>query len=270
MPGRGEIALAFVAGREEEAGMEATVGEERMSMLSRLFNVFAAPGELFDALARAPFSVANWLVPAALVALVGVICQALVFSQPALVQQIRAAQDQAIQAKVDAGEMKPADAEKAKEIMGGLGMTIARIAGSVAMVIVAVVGPLWWGFLAWLVCRWALRAPLPYMRGVEVAGLASMVGSVGLLVGTFLAMGMGQLYAGPHGGLLVKEFDLLNRGHLALAALNPFSLWNLAVVALGAARVCGRPATSVAAGLLGLWVGYKALAVLLKMQWLAF
>ena len=235
-----------------------------------MFNVLAAPGELFESLAKAEVSVANWLAPAALVALIGVICQWVVFSQPALTQQIREAQDQAIQAKVDAGEMKAADADKAKEMLGGIGMTIAKVAGGVSMVVYAFVAPLWWAFLAWLVARTVLRAPLPFGRTLEVAGLANVIAVLGMVVGTFLAVGMGQLYAGPHGGLLVKTFDLTNRAHLALATINPFSFWHLAVVSLGVARCLARPMASVAAAMFGLWIGYKALAVLLKLAWLAF
>jgi mannitol-specific phosphotransferase system IIBC component len=250
--------------------MQATGEAERMSLTTRMVNVVVAPGELFEALARAPFSVANWLVPAALVALVGIVCQLIMFAQPAMAQQIREMQDHAIQAKVDAGEMKQADADKAKEMMEGIGLTIAKVAGALAMAVMAVVGPLWWGFLAWLVGRWVFRSPLPYWRGVEVAGLGALIGVLGMLVGTFLAVGLGKLFAGPHAGLLVKEFDALNRGHLALAALNPFSLWYLGVVAMGTARLIGRPAGPVALVLLGLWLGYKGVAVVLKLTWLAF
>ena len=149
-------------------------------------------------------------------------------------------------------------------------MTIAKVAGAVAMAVMAVLGPLWWGFLAWLTARLVFRSPLPYWRGVEVAGLGALIGMVGMLVGTFLSVGLGKLFAGPHAGLLVKEFDALNRGHLALAALNPFSLWYLGVVAMGTARLIARPAGSVALVLFGLWLGYKGLAVVFKLSWLAF
>lgn len=236
-----------------------------MPLAARLGNVLVAPGEAFAAVARSPFAPSNWLVPALLLALVGLLCQGILFSQPALVQQVREMQDRELQRRVEAGAMSPAEAEKARQVMGDLGITITRVAGAIGAVLIAGVGPLWWGFLAWAVARWGLRSPVPYLRAVEVSALASLIGLVAMLVGTFLAVGTGKLFAGAHLGMVVSEFDPSRRGHLALGAVNLFSLWHLGVLSLGLARVSGRSFTSSALGLLGLWVGYKALAVVFRL-----
>lgn len=263
---RPSLGWHFPGGGEKTPGMESPEPAGRMSMGARLLNVVLAPGEVFEALSRAPFSVANWLVPAALVALVGILCQTIVFSQPAMVQQVQEIQARELQRQVDSGKIKAADAEKAKQVMEGLGMTIVRVAGAFGVVVVAVVGPLGWGLLAWLVGRWVFRSPMGYLKALEVAGLTAMIGVLGMVVGTFLAIGLGNLFGGAHAGLLVKDFDLGNRSHLALAALNVFSLWHLAVLAVGTSKVSGRPWVPVLAVLGGLWVGYKAIAVALKLS----
>lgn len=248
--------------------MESAESPGPMSLGSRLINVFAAPGELFAAVAAAPFSVANWLVPAALVAAIGLFANLVVFGQPALVQQIVAIQDREIDRAVEQGRIRAEDAPQVREAAQGLGMAVAKVAGGVAAVLAALLTPLWWGFLAWLVGRWVFRAPLTYLRSVEVAGLASLVAGLGTLVGLFLAVGLGRLMAGPHLGLLVADFDIGNRLHLTLGAINLFTLWHLALVALGVSRLIQRAFAPVALVLLGLWAGYKGVAVILG--WVQF
>lgn len=241
-----------------------------MSLGTRLINVFAAPGELFAAVAASRFSLANWLVPAFLVGLVGAIAALVIFSQPALVQEVREMQDREIQKRVDAGKMPPEAAEQARQVMQGIGLTIMRVAAAVGAGVAAVVGPLWWGFVGWLVARLAFRAPLGYLRAVEVAGLASLVSILGALVGMFMAVGFGRLMAGPHLGVLVSEFDVSNRLHLALAAVNVFSLWQVALLGLGLSRLIQRPFVPVGVAVFAVWAGYKLIAVVLKLAQFAF
>lgn len=234
-----------------------------MSLLSRLLNVFAAPGELFTHLAASPYRVTNWLVPATLVGLVGLIVNLAIFSNPALVQQVRDLQERELATRVEKGTMRAEDADRAREVMGGIGMTIAKVGGGVAAVLGGLLMPFWWGFLCWLIGRAIFRTPMGYLRGVEVAALASLVAALGLIVTLFLSIGLGRLGAGAHLGMLVTEFDFHNRLHLALAAINAFSLWHLGLLALGTARLLGRPALPVALVFLGLWLGYKSIAVAL-------
>lgn len=243
--------------------MEPSASGEPMSLGARLVNVFAAPGELFAAVAAAPFSIANWLVPTAIVGLIGLIANLVIFGQPALMQQVVEAQDRELQKRVESGKIRAEDAERAKEVMRGIGMTVMRVAGGVGAVVAALLTPLWWGWLAWMVARWVFRAPLPYLRAVEVAALAGLIGAVGTLVAVFLAVGLGRLFAGPHLGMLVTDFDMTRRLHLAMGAVNFFSLWQMLLVAMGMARLMGRPWVPVAVVWMGVWAGYKAIAVIL-------
>jgi hypothetical protein len=245
--------------------MESSETPAPMPLGARLVNVFAAPGEVFSSVARAPFMASNWLVPAIIVGLIGLIVNLVIFTNPALVQQIQDIQEKEFQKAVDRGRMTEEQVEHAREAMLGIGMTIARVASAVGGVIYGFLAPLWWGLLAWLTGRWILRGTLPYMRAVEVAGLSSLIAALGMLVGMFMAVGTGQLMSGPHFGLLVKGFDMSNRGHLALAAVNVFSLWQLAVIALGISRLIGRAFGQVLLVLGLIWAGYKAIAVAFRL-----
>jgi hypothetical protein len=96
---------------------------------------------------------------------------------------------------------------------------------------------------------------------VEVAALSSLIGALGGVIAMFLSLGTGNLFAGPHLGMLVKDFDITNKGHLALGAVNLFGLWQLAVLALGIAKLSGRAFGPVAIALFVLWLAYKGIAV---------
>ena len=67
----------------------ADVPKPAMSLTARLFNIFADPGEVFESVKTSKPAVANWLVPALIYPLAGMISVVVIFSQPAIVQQIQ-------------------------------------------------------------------------------------------------------------------------------------------------------------------------------------
>lgn len=234
-----------------------------MSLGARLFNVIAAPGEVFSSVAAAPFRFVNWWCPALLVGLLVSVCALILFSQPVFIQQIREVQDREMQKMVDQGKMKPADMERAQAMMAGIGLVLIKVGAVVGGVAGSLVGPAWWALIAWLVARFVFRSDIGYLRVTEVTGLASVVNGLSAVVGMFLQLGLGSLFSGPHLGTLVKGFDPTNRAHLALAVLNPFSLWHLALVALGTAQLIGSKFRPVFVVLFGVWIGYKGIAIIL-------
>ena len=58
------------------------------SLAGRLLNILAAPGDVFGEIKTAPPRVANWLVPAVLFMVLSWLSAGLIFSQPAIRQQI--------------------------------------------------------------------------------------------------------------------------------------------------------------------------------------
>src|SRR6516162_4011560 len=95
----------------EEAS--ATRSGTGMSLAGRLMNVFAAPGEVFEEVRIRPPSVANWLVPMLIFAVVGTIGAFIMFSQPAIIQQIHEQQAAAMDKQVKDGKLTQAQADQA-------------------------------------------------------------------------------------------------------------------------------------------------------------
>ena len=77
-------------------------------------NVFAAPGDVFSEVKTAAPSVANWLVPAILFMVLSWLSAALIFSQPAIRQQISELSTKAIDRQVEKGKLSGAQAEQAR------------------------------------------------------------------------------------------------------------------------------------------------------------
>src|SRR5271163_4839368 len=70
------------------------------SLASRLFNVFAAPREVFEEVEARPEAGANWLVPALMLMAVSWLGVWLVFSQESIRHQLSDITDQAIQKQI--------------------------------------------------------------------------------------------------------------------------------------------------------------------------
>src|SRR6266446_3918727 len=89
------------------------------SLVSRLMNVFATPGDVFAELKTAPSSVANWLVPILIVMLATIGSFVVILSQPTIKQEMVEMQEKAIDKQVAAGKIKAEQAKAFKDQLAG-------------------------------------------------------------------------------------------------------------------------------------------------------
>lgn len=241
----------------EQTG-DATPG---MSPAGRLFNIYATPGDVFDEVVAAKPCTANWLVPMLFLCVISVTAVLVLFSQPAILQQVRDQQERVFQKQVAAGKMTEAQAEQARKFMEGFGPNMMRITGSIG----AVVGGFAWLFLValvlWLLGRWAFKVDFPYLKAVEVVGLANMVACLGAIATTLLAVARGNMAMTVGPALFIRDFDPTNKIQLLLASLNVMTLWQIAVLSLGLAKLSRVSFAKAALGLYGLWATSRALII---------
>jgi len=232
------------------------------SLAGRLFNVIAAPGEVFAGIKAAPPSVANWLAPILIYAVVGVISVCIMFAQPAIQQTIHDQQVKAMDKLVQQGKMSQAQEDQALQMMEKfMGPTMLAIFGSVSIVFYGFVSVFGWALVLWLAGLWWLKAPFNYLKAVEVAGLCCLITVLGMVITTLLAVILGRLYAGPSLALLMDNFDPTNRGHLLLGAVNGINLWHAGVLAVGLAKVSGAGTGKSATVVFGFWVLVELLLI---------
>lgn len=222
------------------------------SLLARLLNIFAAPGEVYEEIKPRPVATANWLAPTLLLAILGVISALWIGSQEAIKRQQLEMQDVVFQKMVDSGKMSQAQADQARqgaEASAG----IKKFFGAVAAPVVSFFALFWSALIVWL-GGFVMPSRFGYMRAVEIVGLAGMISVLGLLVKTLLIVVMGSLFAGPTPALFLKKFDPMNTMHGVLAALDVFALWALAVQASGLAKITGVSYGKAVAWVFGVWL----------------
>ena len=230
-----------------------------MSLAARLTNVLAGPGDVFVEVKNSRPAPANWIVPALLLIVASWLSAGLIFSQPAIRQQITDIADKTIDRQVEKGRLTGAQAEQARqgaEKMTGLSYTIGAAVGPVFG---AFASPFWWGLILWLAGTKAIKGNFPYMKSVEIAGLANMILVLEVIVRTLLILVTGNLFAAPGLALLVKDFDPQNTLHSVLALGNIMLFWVLMVRSLGLSRLSGASVGKAAVWVFGIWAGYTGL-----------
>jgi hypothetical protein len=233
------------------------------SLAGRLLNVFAAPGDVFEEIRSSTPSTANWLVPLLLACLVGVGYSFAVFSQESILQSFREAQEKAMQKQIDAGKMTRQQADQALSVSEQfMGPTMMKAFGSVGAVVANCVMLFLVALIIWLLGRWAFKTPFPYLKAMEVAGLAGTINILGGIVAMLLAVVMGNMAMTPGPVLLVHEFDPANKLHVFLSQLNVFMLWYIALLSLGLAKLCRVAFGKAAIWLFGVWAVFVAVIVL--------
>ena len=209
------------------------------SLAARLLNVFASPGEVFEEVKNSVASTSNWLVPALLSAVIGIAAVLIIYSQPAVVQQIREQQAKVFDDQVKAGKMSQADADRALTMAEKFsGPTMVKITGSIGAVVVSFIRIFWWALVLWLLGWLFLKTKFSYMKAVEVAGLATMISILGGIVAVLLTVNFGKL-SSVNLDLVFANTDPKGKFHPLLAALDVFSFWLVGVMTVGLARLAG-------------------------------
>jgi hypothetical protein len=237
-----------------------------MSLAARLLNVFAIPGEVFAGVKASRVSVGNWVLPALLSAVVGVLATIIIVSQPEIQRQMREAigrQAKALEQQVKAGKVKQADADRSLAVTRAITQPATlKVLGSMAAAAVGVARVFWWAFILWLLGRLFLKARLGYLKTLEVAGLALMISVLGAVVTLLLTVNLSEVFAKPSLALVVSDFDARRKSSLLLGTANVFSLWLVGVLSVGLARLAGVPFLRAAWFVFAAWVIQESFLVL--------
>jgi hypothetical protein len=227
-----------------------------MSLGGRLLNIFATPAEVFQEVKASGVLAANWVVPALILIAVSWLASWVILSQEPIKHQISEITDRAIQKQVERSQVSEQQAEQAHAMGEKWAMISSKISAALVPVLAGFVTPFVWGLFIWLVGAKVLKGNFPYMKAVEVVGLANMISVLEVIVKTLLIVGLGNLYASPSLVLLVKEFDPQNPVHSLLAVVNVMTFWLLAVRAIGLARLSGASFVKAALWVFGIWAAY--------------
>jgi hypothetical protein len=239
-------------------------------LLSRLANVIAAPGEVFDEVKSAPPSAWNWLMPTLLLILVGCAGVWLIFSQPAMRHQQDEAGLKVVQRLVEKGKLPREQAEAMQQASGGGAVWKYTVGPAIGVVALSFASPFWGAFVIWLIGSKIHKGGFSYVKALEVSGLSNTVLVLGSLVKTLLILSLGSIYASTSAAMALRDFDPFNLVHLILGMVDFFTLWATVVSAIGMARLGHLRFGLCLTWLLLIWAGLNGLilAAMAGFRWL--
>ncbi len=235
---------------------------QKSSFFDRMVNVFTSPGELYTEVSQSPVRASSWVIPYLLAIIIALISTYAILSNQVLRQQALEPQQQAMQERVDKGEMTQEQMESATEMMESSSIII--ITGAVMAVVMVSVSLFVGALLFWIAGKFLLKSPSGYKKMLEVYGLAILIGIVGSIVTLLMIHAMGSILASPGASLLVlNSFDRKNFIHLLLAALNIITIWQMVVAGIGLAKCSGKPTGTGITVSLSLWIIFWVLVPIL-------
>lgn len=235
---------------------------EISSFGTRAVNVLSSPGELFAEVADAPVQGSSWIIPYMVMALLFVLMMFSMTNNPVLFDQMKEQQRDDIRSRVEEGSMSRAEADRASEIYENQKLVMAVSAGFGIIIVTAA----YFGipFILRLCAKGLWKSGGTYKKTLEIYGLSSVIGIVGLLVTMLMMNLMNSLYAQPGGAyFLMDSFDSKDFGHNVLASLNLFTVWQVAVVGIGLSAVARKSAGQGMMLSFGLWIVWVIVAGLL-------
>ena len=238
----------------------------KTSIAARLLNVFAVPGEVFEEVRTSLFSASNWVLPLCLSILVGAVSAVVIFSQPAILQQMREQQAKALEQKIKSGQITQAQADQYSAVTEKFTTPgFMKIFGAVGACMVCTVRMFWWAFVLFLLAKWFLKSPIGYLKALEIAGLAMMITVLGDLVKLLMIVNLAKIFASPSLALVINDFDATRKSHLMMGAINVFAFWFIGVISAGLARLAGVPFLRAAFIVFAYWLFQETVFILSPM-----
>ena len=243
------------------------------SLLARLLNVLAIPGQVFEEVRASRHSVWNWLVPIPIYAVSFALFTVVFFSMPTIQKMLaeqqskmRQTQASSLAEDVKAGKLKQADVDQALSVMDSLSqprvVKSAVLAGGFCFGVVRV---FWWAFVLWFFARAILKMPIHFGKALEVAGLASVIALIGNIAVVALTVNFGETFSGGGFALVVTDFTSTGHQMLVAVAQNALNFWLIAVLGTGLARLTGLPWIRGAFLVVTYWIVSEFLLLVLGM-----
>jgi len=251
----------------DEVNTTPPVPEESsaMSFSDKLMNVFSAPGELFENVAKNEKQTSNWSVPLILTMIVSVIFVLVAFSKAPIQDQMKDQTEKTIQKKVAEGKMTQEQADMAlTKNSAQPGSPLFMIFGSIGAAVVTAVILFGFALAFWLMGKWVFKATAAYGKVLEVVGLSMYISVLGSIITLLLVVAMGSLYATPSLALVVSQYDPTNTLHKLLSSISVFTFWFLIVISIGLGKIFSVSTGKALAGVGVLWVLFTAASVLLS------
>ncbi len=235
-------------------------GQEELSFMDRAAGVFYEPSRVFNSLKSSGVKSSDWLVPVLLLAIFSSISLYVRFSSPDLRFQMLQVQEQAIDKMVSNGKLTADQAQQRKEAIesGSTGFKWIGIFGAFvgALVLFFIIAGIWL-----LVGKYGLKADMNYTHAMGIVGISEWIVVVGVIVGTVLSVALSRLDGGLQLGLLT-QMNMQSKVYMLLSKVDLFTIWSLAVIAIGLGVLSGKRTAQSAVWVFGIWIIWELISVL--------
>jgi hypothetical protein len=224
-----------------------------MSLPARLLGVITNPAGVYDDVAATPRTPSNWIAPWILLVIATAVLTQLLIQNAEFAAQLMSVMREQVDLLVNDGAVPREDADRQLALLQP---------GMPLFTMLSIAGPALWGLgmvfalslLYWLIGRSAMHAFAPYMKVVEVVGLASLISVIELCVSTGLILATGTLTITPTAAALFPSVAQDSLLYALLLKANPFSVWLVIVTSIGLGRLFSRDVPKVIVLILSLWI----------------
>ena len=235
------------------------------SLGSVIMNVFSSPVEAFRGIRESESKPTYWLVPLLAAIVLIVVITYLLSTNEVFHQQIIDAQAQSMNQMVQQGKMTQDQASQAIDRMQGAGtgifMAFGIAFGSIFVVLFFFLGTL----VLWLANKFILKSTAGYSKHLEVYGIANWIAILGGIVTILLMYAMNSMYASPSAALaVVSHYDVTDKMHKLLSAINVFSIWQAVVIGIGLSSLANKKVLSGVSLALVLWIIWVPISIYLN------
>ncbi|MFH0988547.1 MAG: YIP1 family protein [bacterium] len=223
-----------------------------------VINVLTSPQDAFEGIKGTASRVGLWFIPLLLLIILAGVSFSVMMTNETLKEQFMEAQKQAVQASVESGRMTQAQADQQAEGMAQMGGIFLAI-GLVGIVITLSLIFFGAALFLWLMGKFVLKAPDGYSKYLELYGLSTWIGVLGIIVNVLMMIGLNTIYASPSAALAVyANYNPLDLTHRLLSTLNIFSIWQMVIVGIGLAKLSNKSITFGVAASCILWLLWVA------------
>lgn len=230
-------------------------------------DVVTAPADLFAELRPHPASAGTGFAVVCLAAVLAILSNATVLISKGAMEDVMRRQEKAMDQQVAQGKMTAEQASRGLEQMRGMSPMIFAGIGAVAAAIFTFLSSLGWALVVFLAGK-VLGGPVSFGKAYEITGLAFVIACLAIVATSALIILRDSL-AMPTAALFVEDFDPGNKMHNLLQAISPFTIWFVAVLAIGLACSGGISIRKCLIALLGFWAVKAILFVFLGFGQLA-
>ncbi len=206
------------------------------SLSSTIMNVFSAPSDAFTGLDKAESKASLWIIPLIVVIASVILMMVVGFTDQSLKEQRLDATHTMFEKRVAEGKMTEQQMDQALTGMekgGGIILAIQIVAITIIFSIIFFLSAL----VLWLGNKFILKSTANYEKILELSGIATWIGALGIIIQTIMMVGLNSIYAQPSLALFFyNNFDPLNSTHKLLAMINFFSVWQTIVIGIGLSK----------------------------------